>query len=363
MSLRFYQGKNILITGHTGFKGTWLSMILQLLGATVIGYSDGPLPDPSLYTLLPPCTQNEIMGDISDVDLLEETIRKYNIQYVFHLAAQSIVSAGVEQPFKTFKTNALGAAGILEAIRRCSCVDGVLFVTTDKVYWNNGNSQPFTEDDRLWGSSPYAASKCCAELIAETYYQTYWANTRKIGLAVVRAGNVIGGGDFANHRIIPDCVRAWEAQEPVVLRNPNAVRPYQHVLDVLFAYIEICQYVSTDGFCFQKYNVGPESEVLCTTQELAVKFQHHLNMSQESFDIATLRTFSEDSYLALNSDKLHRELNCRPMLTLDESIKKTAQWYKVWREKGDLYACCKSQVLEYISKKWGTEEWAIKLLN
>lgn len=353
MDLHFYQGKTILITGHTGFKGTWLSMILQLLGATVIGYSSGPLPSPSLFTLIPPCTKDDIMGDICDVDLLEKIIKKHNVSYVFHLAAQSIVNTGVQQPLKTFKTNAMGSVAILEAIRRCNCVDGVLFVTTDKVYWNNGHNHPFSEEDKLWGSSPYAASKCCAELIAETYYQTYWANARKIGLAVVRAGNVIGGGDFASHRIVPDCVRAWKAQVPIVLRNPNAIRPYQHVLDVLFAYIEICQYVSTDRFCFQKYNVGPESNDLCTVRELTIKFQHHLNMSQECFDVANQRAFAEDAWLTLNSNKLRRELNFRPLWNLDESIEKTARWYRAWSEGDDLYECCRNQILEYISKKWG----------
>lgn len=354
MYIQYYKNKNILITGHTGFKGMWLSMILQLLGANVIGYSNGPLQGDSLYELIPNATEVEVMGDICDVELLKKTIRKYKVQYVFHLAAQSIVNTGVQQPFKTFETNAMGSVSILEAIRYCSDVKGVVFVTTDKVYYNfNCHNHPFSEEEKLWGVSPYAASKCCAELIVDTYYQTYWKNHRKIGVAVVRAGNVIGGGDFAKFRIIPDCVRAWKKKEPIVIRHPNAIRDYQHVLDVLFAYLDICQFVCKDIPCFQIYNVGPELESLCTTLDLITKFFQCLNISEKNFVIATKQDFIEDKFLILNSNKLRNDLNFRTLYTLDEAIQKTANWYKVWNDGRNLTEISKRQIDEYICRKWG----------
>ena len=347
MDVDFYKGKRILVTGHTGFKGAWLIMTLNVLGAEVVGFSDSELSEESLYALVRPKTYATVWGDICDLELLIETISKFQIQYVFHMAAQTIVRTGLQDPYETFRVNAMGGATLLEAVRQCTSIEGLLFVTTDKVYWNDIYHLPFAEEHYLWATTPYAASKCCSELMVQTYYKTYW-KSRPIGIAITRAGNVIGGGDFAPYRIIPDCVRAWRKGIPVVLRNPNAVRPYQHVLDTLFAYLEILKSVCAGRPRFITYNVGPDLGDECTTLELVELFQRSLNIAPLIQLCPVEQKFTEDLLLTLDSNKLRVELKYKPLWDLRQSIDKTAEWYHVWARGGDLQQCCIEQIQAHI---------------
>lgn len=346
----FYKGKRVLVTGHTGFKGTWLTMILNALGAEVVGYSDGELLGESLHKIVRPQTYATVWGDICDLDLLKETITKYRIQYVIHMAAQTIVQIGMHQPYETFRVNAMGGAAVLEAVNQCSSVTGLLFATTDKVYRNDGRPVPFSENHPLWATSPYAASKCCAELMVQTYYETCWKN-RTIGVAVVRAGNVIGGGDFAPYRIIPDCVRSWRKGEPIALRNPEAVRPYQHVLDALFAYLRILQGMCTDRSQFSAYNVGLDWKENCTTKKLMELFFDSLNAAPSAQLCDREKKFTEDLHLVLNSEKLWTDLKYTPLWDLRQAIDKTAEWYRVWAQGGNVHQCCLEQIEAHMADK------------
>lgn len=349
MSLHFLKGKRVLVTGHTGFKGAWLTMVLNSLGAEVVGFSNGELPGESLYSLVCPQTHSTVWGDICNLELLKETISKFQIQYVFHMAAQTIVRTGVQFPFETFRINAMGGATLLEAVNQCPSVEGLLFVTTDKVYQNGIKKKRFSEEHPLWATSPYAASKCCAELMAETYFNTYWRN-RTIGVAVVRAGNVIGGGDFAPYRIVPDCVRAWQKDEPLVLRNPNAVRPYQHVLDALFAYLKILEFACTSESQFAVYNVGPIEGEDCTTRNLVEMFYRSLNVMPSIQFCAPKKELEEDLHLTLSTHKLCTELKHKPLWNLQEAVDETAIWYRVWASGGDMYKCCMEQIKVHLER-------------
>lgn len=347
MNWQFFEKKRVLVTGNTGFKGTWLTMILNYIGAEVVGFSNAPLSGESLYSIIHPHLYSTVWGDICDLEKLIETIITYRIQYVIHMAAQTIVRTGVQFPYDTFRTNAMGGATLLEAVRQCPSVEGLLFVSTDKVYKNVASTKPFDETHPLWSTSPYAASKCCAELMVQTYYETYWKNNT-IGISVVRAGNVIGGGDFAPYRIIPDCVRAWQKGEPVIIRNPNAVRPYQHVLDALFAYLRILQNVCAKKTKPCIYNVSLRQSEACTTKELVELFYNSLGITPLIQLYSGDDTFSEDNVLLLNSEKLWTDLKYKPLWTLQQAVDKTSEWYRAWAQSGNMYHCCMEQIKAYI---------------
>lgn len=350
MEIGFYKGKRILITGHTGFKGSWLTMILESLGAQVIGFSDAPLPGESLYSIVNPYIYATVWGDICDTELLKRTIIQYDIQYVFHFAAQTIVKIGIEQPFDTFRVNALGSTSILEAVRTCPNVEGILFVTTDKVYQDNGENVPYEETHKLWASSPYSASKCCAELAADTYYSTYWNEKRALGIAIVRAGNVIGGGDFAPYRIVPDCVRALCNKQPVVLRNPDAIRPYQWVLDTLFAYLDILKVVCESNHKSGPYNIGPLEAEYYSTTKLVELFFSFFDIPEPQYCYVPDANCKENIVLTLNSEKIQAVSQYKHIMNLSQAMKMTSKWYDVWMSSGDVRQCCYDQIAYHIKE-------------
>lgn len=257
--LDFYRGKRVFLTGHTGFKGSWLSQILILAGADVTGYSLDPPTDPSLFSLLKiEDKMRSETGDVTDFGHLHSLIREVRPEIVFHLAAQPLVRESYREPLLTYETNVMGTVNLLEALRREECARSILNVTTDKVYLNREVRRGYTEEDALDGFDPYSNSKSCSELVTHSYRNSFFA-AKNTAVSTARAGNVIGGGDFAKDRIVPDCVRAASKGEPIIVRNPSHVRPFQHVLEPLAAYLLIAEKQWEDPSLAGAYNVGPDA--------------------------------------------------------------------------------------------------------
>lgn len=273
LDLNFYKDKVVLVTGHTGFKGTWLCKILINIGAKVIGYALESPTNPSLFKLSNiENNMTSIIGDIRDYNKLKNVFDTYQPEIVFHLAAQPIVRDSYKEPRYTYETNVMGTVNILECIRQTDCVKSFLNVTTDKVYLNDDvPNHPFKEEEPLDGYDPYSNSKSCSELVTHSYKKSFFQDGR-CAISTARAGNVIGGGDFANDRIIPDCIRAIEKNEQIVVRNPYSTRPYQHVLEPLYIYLEICEKQYKNSLFAGYYNIGPDDCDCITTGELVTKF-------------------------------------------------------------------------------------------
>ena len=268
----FYKGKNVLVTGHTGFKGTWLSRILVNAGANVTGYSLNPPTDPALFDMAGlDGKMNSVIGDIRDLVHLKQVFEETKPEIVLHLAAQPIVRDSYKDPVYTYETNVMGTVNILECVRLNPCVKSFLNVTTDKVYENREWEYGYREVDRLDGYDPYSNSKSCSELVTHSYKKSFFADGH-CAISTCRAGNVIGGGDFANDRIVPDCVRAAMAKKPIIVRNPHSTRPYQHVLEPLAAYLMVAKAQYEDGKYAGYYNVGPDDKDCVTTGELVDMF-------------------------------------------------------------------------------------------
>ena len=325
----FYKGKTVLVTGHTGFKGTWLCKMLIKFGANVIGYSLNPPTIPNVYEL-----SNikdhivSIIGDIRDFDKLLSVFNKYKPSIVIHLAAQPIVRDSYKEPYYTYETNVMGTLNVLECIRLTNCVKSFLNVTTDKVYENNENIfHEFKEDEKLDGYDPYSNSKSCSELITHSYRRCF---LEELGCSVstARAGNVIGGGDFANDRIIPDCVRAVEENKKIVVRNPNSIRPYQHVLEPLYLYLEICQKQYEDLKFSGYYNVGPDECDCVNTGQLVELFCE--KWGNINWEHISNNGPHEANYLKLDNSKVKRVFNWEPRWHINECISMVCKWTKVY---------------------------------
>ena len=255
---KFYEGKKVFVTGHTGFKGAWLCRILAGLGAKVTGYSLEPLTNPSLFEMAKTAEDiDSVIGDIRDADRLEQAFEKAQPEIVFHLAAQPLVRDSYKRPAYTYETNVMGTVNVLECIRKNDCTVSFLNVTTDKVYLNREWEWGYRENEMLDGFDPYSNSKSCSELVTHSYKNSFFADGR-VAISTARAGNVIGGGDFSNDRIIPDCVRAAMEKKDIIVRNPYSTRPYQHVLEPLAAYMMIAEYQYKDAGYSGYYNVGPD---------------------------------------------------------------------------------------------------------
>ena len=327
--LNFYKGKKVFITGHTGFKGSWLSRILIELGADVTGYSLEPPTDPQLFSLLDlEANMNSITGDIRDLDKLSDAVKVANPEIVLHLAAQPIVRESYANPVYTYETNVMGTVNILESARRAGNVRSILNVTTDKVYKNNEWEWGYREIDVLDGYDPYSNSKSCSELVTHSYEKAF---LKEAGIAVstARAGNVIGGGDFAADRIIPDCVRAVSRGKKIAVRNPHSTRPYQHVLEPLGAYLMIVAEQYKDASKSGSYNVGPGDEDCITTGELADMFCAIWG-DGASWENLYQGGPHEANFLKLDCSKIRNTFGWRPKWHVEDAIKHTAQWYKAW---------------------------------
>ena len=257
--LNFYKGKNVFVTGHTGFKGSWLCKILSDAGANVTGYSLGPPTEPDLFSISEiEKNINSVIGDINDYEKLKTAFDKSKPEIVFHLAAQPLVRESYKDPAYTYRTNVMGTVNILECVRNSNCVRSFLNVTTDKVYKNKEWEWGYRENEELDGFDPYSNSKSCSELVTHSYINSFFNNDDPPAVSTARAGNVIGGGDFAADRIIPDCVRAMQEGKEIILRNPNSTRPYQHVLEPLSVYMMIAEKQYENKKYASSYNVGPD---------------------------------------------------------------------------------------------------------
>lgn len=330
--MEFYKGRKVLITGHTGFKGSWLSHILMMAGAEVSGYSLRPETEPSLFQLadLESGIRSET-GDIRDFEHLRSFILETRPEIVFHLAAQPIVRLSYKNPRSTYETNVMGTVNICEAVRNAPSVKSFLNVTTDKVYKNNEWAYGYRETDPLDGYDPYSNSKSCSELVTHSYISSFF-NEMGLAVSTARAGNVIGGGDFSPDRIVPDCVRALLSGETLGIRNPYSIRPYQHVLEPLFVYLMIAKMQYEDPGLSGSYNVGPDESDCITTGDL-VKLFADMWPEKEGFRFEINREANaphEASLLRLDCSLIRAALGWKPVWHIDEAVRRTVSWTAVY---------------------------------
>lgn len=342
----FFRGKKIFITGHTGFKGTWLSKILINFGAEVTGYSLNPSSGESLFFISGvEKNMNSIIGDIRDFVLLEKTFKEFEPEIVIHLAAQPIVRESYNDPRYTYETNVMGTVNILECIRKSGCVKSFLNVTTDKVYKNNEWEWGYREYEPLDGYDPYSNSKSCSELVTNSYKNSFFTN-ENISISTARAGNVIGGGDFSNDRIIPDCIRAAVKKTNIIIRNPNSIRPYQHVLDPLCAYLLITLNQYEDIKYAGCYNVGPDECDCVTNGTLADLFCESWGEG-----LTWISRYDngphEANYLKLDCSKIKAVFGWSALWHIQKAINETVEWTKVYLNNDDVVKVMDKQIYEY----------------
>lgn len=340
----FWRGKRVLVTGHTGFKGSWLCLWLLELGARVAGYALTPHTERDNYVL---CGLEQkmkgIQGNILDNALLEETFQEEQPDIVFHLAAQPLVRLSYEQPKLTYETNVIGTLNVLEAARKAGCVRSAVMITTDKCYENRGISQGYHEHDPMGGYDPYSSSKGCAELLISSYRRSYCQHggtgNSPMAIASARAGNVIGGGDWSQDRLIPDCIRAIEAGEPVCLRNPAAVRPWQFVLEPLGGYLMLAEKLWTEPEAYAGgWNFGPDPSQMTTVETMARELTTACGAGVVECQADT-QAPHEDHILLLDSTKAREHLGWWSRLSWKETLEWTAEWYRNYKLESPLEIC------------------------
>lgn len=327
-TLKYYKGKRVLITGHTGFKGSWLAYILDSIDAEITGYSLEPKTEPSLFKSLSFSKKfNSIIGDIRDKEKLKNAIKDCNPEFIFHLAAQPIVLESYRNPKETFDINFTGTLNLLEILRELNSPVQAVFVTTDKVYENLELGFPFVETDKLGGKDPYSASKAASEILIDSYSKSFFKNS-DINIAAARAGNVIGGGDWSDNRLIPDIIKAKQNNRPLNIRNPKAIRPWQHVLEPLFGYLTLGVSLKQNPVKFStSWNFGPEVEDTKTVKEI-LNIGKKLGVVGEVIykDISLIEAQS----LKLNITKVKNELSFKPIWNAEQAIKATFEWYNAF---------------------------------
>ena len=349
INVDFWRGKRVLITGHTGFKGAWLALWLQRLGADVTGIALPSATQPSLFALLGEKPwMNSRHGDIRDATALKVMVRAARPEIVFHLAAQALVRASYQQPLDTFATNVMGTANLLDALRDLPSVRVAVMVTTDKVYQNRKWPYPYREDDALGGHDPYSASKAASELVIVSYRASY-LDSDGVAVASVRAGNVIGGGDWSADRLIPDAVRAWQAQRPLVIRNPHATRPWQHVLEPLTGYLALASQLWTNPALAGAYNMGPSPHAAASVENVINLASSRGNYCVVSYENNS-DTLHETKNLALETAKAHAVLGLQPRWSLAESVHKTFDWYRAQHAGASARRLCESDIADFESK-------------
>ena len=330
LDLSFYKNKRILVTGHTGFKGTWLCKMLINFGANVCGYSLKPPTNPNLFTLSKIENQmKSVIDDIRNYEHIKKVFDDFQPEIVIHLAAQPIVRDSYKDPKYTYETNVLGTVNVLECVRLTPSVKSFLNVTTDKVYLNDDiPNHPFKEEEPLDGYDPYSNSKSCSELVTHSYKKSFFSDGR-CAISTARAGNVIGGGDFANDRIIPDCIRAIEKKESIIVRNPFSTRPYQHVLEPLYIYLEICEKQCKDINFAGYYNVGPDDCDCINTGDLVTKF-----CKAWGNNLTWINKYDggphEASFLKLDNKKIKEKFEWKPRWHIDQCIAKIVNFTKIY---------------------------------
>ncbi len=348
MNFSFYKDKTILITGHTGFKGSWMCKILAMYGANVIGYSLEPSTTPSLFEAASIAKDiTSIIGDIRNLKKLNEIMQQYYPEIVIHMAAQPIVRESYSDPVYTYETNVMGTVNICEAVRLCKSVKSFVNVTTDKVYKNNEWAWGYRETDALDGFDPYSNSKSCSELVTSSYINSFFKD-RDIAVSTCRAGNVIGGGDFAKDRIIPDCVRAIEQGKEIIVRNPYSTRPYQHVLEPVSAYLTLAAMQYEDHSYAGNYNIGPDDCDCVTTGELADIFCKAWGDGAIWKNVSEQNAPHEANFLKLDCSKIKSVLGWKPRWHISTVIQKTVEWSKSYLKNGDFNAVMEKQISEYL---------------
>lgn len=351
IDLDFYRGKKVFVTGHTGFKGSWLCEVLLMAGAEVTGYSLEAPTNPALFDIL---SLKERMksdiGDIRDLDHLVKCMQEAQPEIVIHMAAQPIVRESYKNPVYTYDVNVMGTVNVLEAVRLTDSVKSFINVTTDKVYKNREWEWGYRENEELNGFDPYSNSKSCSELVTDSYKKSFFAD-REIAVSTMRAGNVIGGGDFAVDRIIPDCVRAAIKGEDIIIRNPYSTRPYQHVLEPVMAYLMVAaeQYLNMD--LQGNYNVGPDEQDCVATGELVSLFCDQWNEMMGT-DIAWENKNDhgphEAGFLRLDSSRIKATFGWKPQWDITVAMQKIVEWNKIYLSGGNLTECIDRQIKEMI---------------
>lgn len=342
----FYKNKKVFVTGHTGFKGSWLCKVLVNEGAIVTGYSLESPTEPALFKLANIESDiTSVIGDIRDYTSLKKAFDEAQPEIVFHLAAQPIVRDSYKDPAYTYETNVMGTVNILECVRNSDCVKSFLNVTTDKVYLNREWDRGYVETDELDGYDPYSNSKSCSELVTHSYKKSFFAD-RAVAISTARAGNVIGGGDFSNDRIIPDCIRAAKEKKDIIVRNPHSTRPYQHVLEPIFAYMMIAQKQYEDIKYADYYNVGPDDVDCFKTGNLVDMFCEKWGEGMKWIDQYDGGPH-EANFLKLDCTKLKDTFGWNPRWNLGDAMDKVVEWSKEYFNGGDLRAMMDKQIKEY----------------
>lgn len=345
--LSFYMGKRVFVTGHTGFKGSWLCKMLANAGAEVTGYSLNPPTSPSLFEIANiEQDVHSVIGDIRDYKALKSAFDAAQPEIVLHLAAQPIVRDSYKDPHYTYETNVMGTVNILECVRNSDCVKSFLNVTTDKVYLNKEWTWGYRENEELDGYDPYSNSKSCSELVTHSYRNSFFGNGH-IAISTARAGNVIGGGDFANDRIIPDCIRAAVKHSDIVVRNPFSTRPYQHVLEPLYAYLMIAAMQYQDGKYAGYYNVGPDDQDCFQTGALVDLFVKYWGDGVKWINRYDGEPH-EANFLKLDCSKLKGTFGWKPHWNLEKAIEKVVEWSKCWINGGNVRDCMDLQIAEFL---------------
>ena len=345
---KFWSGKKVFLTGHTGFKGGWMSLWLQKLGAEVHGFSLDPQISPSFFEVaqVEESLATDTRGDIRDFEILRDTLKKTNPEIIFHLAAQPLVRASYREPLETFGTNVMGSAHLLEAAKQIDGVQAIVVITTDKCYENMEWVYPYRENDPLGGLDPYSASKSCAEIVAACYRDSYFQKNDMPAIATARAGNVIGGGDWAEDRLIPDCIRAFGEGLNVNLRNPDAVRPWQHVLEPISGYLKLAENLcGEDAHDYaEAWNFGPDTRGDATVGEVAHRVARCWGQGKVVVPLSAGVQPHEAGLLRLDITKARSHLHWNPQWSLDRAIEETVDWYKLWYNGKDMHAYTLAQI-------------------
>jgi len=352
MNPSFWHNKKVLITGHTGFKGSWISLWLKSLGAEIIGFSLPPPTSPSLYDVVKLSSDiNSFEGDVRNLDQLKLIIQKHRPGVIIHMAAQSLVRYSYDNPIETYATNVMGTVNILEAVRQSDCVRVILNVTSDKCYENQEWLWGYRETEPMGGYDPYSSSKGCAELVTKAYMKSYFScDQSNVVVASVRAGNVIGGGDWATDRLIPDVMTAFMGKRPVLIRYPNAIRPWQHVLEPLSGYLTLLEYLWTQGEKYSgAWNFGPSDEDVKTVSWV-VKHLADTWHESASWKIDSEEKHHEANYLKLDSSKARSQLGWRPKLNISTALEWVTSWYGAYHTGENMRDLTEKQIRAYQGK-------------
>lgn len=352
--LNFYKGRRVLITGHTGFKGSWMCQVLSGAGADVTGYALEAPTDPSLFDLLHLQKKiNSVTGDVRDLEHLQKVFAKVQPEVVIHMAAQPLVRESYRNPVDTYAINVMGTVNVLECIRNTDSVSSFLNVTTDKVYRNREWEWGYRENEELNGYDPYSNSKSCSELVTASYKNSFFNMDGQTAISTARAGNVIGGGDFAGDRIIPDCIKAAMRQEEIIVRNPTSVRPYQHVLEPVMAYLMIAARQYEDPGLAGSYNIGPDEKDCITTGELVRIF---CNKWKEIAGRQVIWRNESDGgpheagFLKLDCSRAKRVFAWKPVWDVNMAVEKTVEWTEAYACRRDIDKCMDLQIQEYVER-------------